>query len=83
MITKPRRKTNIRKIKVKQNCSFCNKGIKPDYKQVDILKAFISERGKILGKNSTGICAKHQRDLTKEVKRARFLALLPFLNQIR
>lgn len=80
---KPKRKTNIRKIKVKKNCDFCHKGINPDYKQIEILKVHISERGKILGKDVTGICAKHQRKLTKEIKRARFVALLPFLNQIR
>jgi len=51
-----------------------------DYKDVDLLKKFITEHGKILPRRLTGLTAKQQRDLTNSVKRARILALLPFVN---
>lgn len=72
MLRKPRRK-NIRLV-----CYFCTNKTLPDYKDVGVLQRFISERGKILGRDKTGACTKHQRRLTGAVKRARFLALLPF-----
>lgn len=50
-----------------------------DYKDVDLLKKFISERGKILPRRVTGTCAKHQRMLTRAIKRARQMALLPYV----
>ncbi len=51
-----------------------------DYKDVDLLKKFITDRGKILPRRLTGLTAKQQRDLTNAVKRARIVALLPFVN---
>ena len=51
-----------------------------DYKDVDLLKKFITERGKILPRRLTVLTAKQQRDLTNAVKRARIVALLPFVN---
>ena len=51
-----------------------------DYKDVDLLKKFITERGKIPPRRLTGLTAKQQRDLTNAVKRARIVALLPFVN---
>jgi small subunit ribosomal protein S18 len=51
-----------------------------DYKDVDLLKKFITERGKILPRRLTGLTAKQHRDLTNAVKRARIVALLPFVN---
>jgi len=51
-----------------------------DYKDVDLLKKFITERGRILPRRLTGLTAKQQRDLTNAVKRARIVALLPFVN---
>ncbi len=51
-----------------------------DYKDVDLLKKFITDRGKILPRRLTGLTAKQQRDLTNAVKRARIIALLPFVN---
>ena len=51
-----------------------------DYKDVDLLKKFITETGKILPRRLTGLTAKQQRDLTNAVKRARIVALLPFVN---
>ncbi|HIK26845.1 MAG: 30S ribosomal protein S18 [Oscillatoriaceae bacterium SKW80] len=58
--------------------------IKPDepidYKDVELLRKFITERGKILPRRITGLTAKQQRDMTKAIKRARYMALLPFIN---
>jgi small subunit ribosomal protein S18 len=52
-----------------------------DYKDVELLRKFITERGKILPRRITGLTAKQQRDMTKAIKQARLLALLPFINQ--
>jgi len=58
-------------------CRFCaNKELPLDYKRPDILSEFITERGKIIARRITGTCAKHQRALTREIKRARQMALL-------
>jgi small subunit ribosomal protein S18 len=51
-----------------------------DSKDVDLLRKFITERGKILPRRSTGLTAKPQRDLTTGIKRARIIALLPYVN---
>jgi small subunit ribosomal protein S18 len=51
-----------------------------DYKDVDLLRRFITERGKILPRRITGLTAKQQRRLTTAVKRSRIMALLPFVN---
>jgi small subunit ribosomal protein S18 len=51
-----------------------------DYKDVDLLRKFITERGKILPRRISGLTAKQQRDLTTAIKRARMLALLPYVN---
>jgi small subunit ribosomal protein S18 len=61
-------------------CRFCADHIPfVDYKQIPVLKNFTTERGKILSSRITGTCAKHQRQLTQAIKRARVLALLPFV----
>lgn len=52
-----------------------------DYKDIELLRKFITERGKLLPRRITGLTAKQQRDLTTAVKRARILALLPFINK--
>lgn len=51
-----------------------------DYKDIDLLRKFVTERGKILPRRITGLTAKQQRDLTLAIKRARLVALLPFVN---
>ncbi len=62
-------------------CVFCSeKTADIDYKDVTRLKKFISERGKILPRRISGNCAKHQRQLTREIKRARHIALLPYIS---
>jgi len=61
-------------------CRFCEKGIKDiDYKNVDILRRYTAERGKISPRRITGTCAYHQRKLSAAVKRARLLALMPYI----
>ena len=55
-----------------------NSNTKFDYKDVALLRQFITDRGKIIARSRTGITAKQQRELTKAIKRARILALLPF-----
>jgi small subunit ribosomal protein S18 len=52
-----------------------------DYKDVDLLRKFITERGKILPRRISGLTAQQQRDLTTAIKRARMLALLPYVNR--
>ena len=63
----------------KKVCIFCADQSKAiDYKDVNLLKRYVSERGKILPRRITGNCAKHQRALTVAVKRARHIALMPY-----
>lgn len=52
-----------------------------DYKDIDLLRKFISEQGKILSRRSTGLSTKQQKKVTKSIKRSRILALLPFLKK--
>jgi small subunit ribosomal protein S18 len=60
-------------------CVFCaDSAMKIDYKDVKTLNHFVTERGKILPRRISGNCAKHQRDLTTAIKRARNIALMPF-----
>jgi small subunit ribosomal protein S18 len=63
----------------KKVCRFCTQKMKIDYKDGDALRRFITERGKILPRRITGTCAKHQRALALAIKRARVIALLPFV----
>jgi small subunit ribosomal protein S18 len=63
----------------KKVCKFCSEKMKIDYKDADTLRRFITERGKILPGRITGTCSKHQRSLALAIKRARIIALLPFV----
>jgi len=63
----------------KKVCVFCGKDNVIDYKDTAKLKKYISERGKILPRRITGTCAKHQRALTVAIKRARHVALMPYV----
>jgi small subunit ribosomal protein S18 len=70
-----RRKRTFQRRKV---CRFCaDKQIKIDYKDPRTLRSFISERGKIVPRRISGNCARHQREITEAIKRARNIALLP------
>ena len=72
--------TRVRPHKRKKVCQFCvDKLTSIDYKDTAQLRRFISERGKILPRRTTGTCAAHQRQLTVAIKRARQIALLPYV----
>jgi small subunit ribosomal protein S18 len=61
-------------------CRFCAEKVRDiDYKQIQVLRTFITDSGKILSSRITGSCAGHQRQLSKAIKRARNLALLPYV----
>lgn len=62
----------------KKVCQLCA-GNEVNYKDADVLRKFINEKGKILPRRVTGTCAKHQRDVAREIKRARMVAILPFV----
>ena len=68
---------------VPRNCPFDKNGNTPDYKDIDMLQKYVSDRAKILGKDRTGICSKHQRRLSIAIKRARHLGLLPFVPTLK
>ena len=75
---KTERPFRARKAK-KKVCQFCVDQVQDiDYKDVAKLRRYVSERAKILPRRITGTCAKHQRQLTSAIKRARHIALLPF-----
>lgn len=66
----------------KKVCSFCaDKANSIDYKDVNRLKKYITEKGKILPRRQTGTCARHQRMLTQAIKRARYMALIPYVGE--
>lgn len=66
----------------KRVCLFCKEKVKEiDYKDVAKINKFISERGKMIPRRNSGACAKHQRKIASAIKRARFIALLPFVRK--
>jgi small subunit ribosomal protein S18 len=60
----------------KRKCKLCEDQVQVDYKQPELLKRFITERGKIVSRHSSGTCAKHQREITRAIKRARVMLLV-------
>jgi len=64
--------------RLKKVCQFCSNKTEPHYFDIVALRRFINDRGRIVTRTRSGSCAKHQRRITKEIKRARHLALLPF-----
>ena len=79
--SKPKeRRSRVRYVARRRSCSFCaDKVASIDYKDPVKLHSYISDRGKIVPRRSTGACAKHQRALAVAIKRARHLALLPYV----
>ncbi len=63
--------------KKKKVCYMCT-GKDIDYKDIEVLKKYVNEKGKILPRRVTGACAKHQRHIAEQVKKARAIALLPY-----
>ena len=75
----PQKKVQIKRRKRRRVCFCCaNKVHILDYKQTDIVKRFVTDRGKIVPRRNSGVCAKHQRLVASTVKRARFMGLVPF-----
>jgi small subunit ribosomal protein S18 len=73
---KPRRRKYVQNLK----CPLCESGVKDvTYKDIYQLKKFTSVRGKIISTEKSGVCHNHQRQLTRAIKRARYMALLPFV----
>jgi len=64
---------------VARDCPFCHQKTDPNYKDINVLTRYLSERGKLLPQTRTGLCSLHQRSVTQEIKRARHVALLPFV----
>jgi small subunit ribosomal protein S18 len=65
-------------------CQFCaDKNLHIDYKHADMLRRFVTEEGKIRPRRQTGTCARHQRELATAIKRARHIALLPYVGGTR
>jgi small subunit ribosomal protein S18 len=63
----------------KRGCKFCeDKDVEIDYKDVSTLKKYTTDVGKIIGRRKSGLCAKHQRAIANAIKKARFMALMPF-----
>jgi small subunit ribosomal protein S18 len=78
---KKKKKSNSKPNLSNLTCPLCTEGLKTvDYKDTGRLKKYVSRRGKTLPRSRTGVCAKHQRSVAVAVKRARYVALLPFLN---
>ena len=65
-----------------QQCFFCSQNLKEvDYKEIDLLKRFVSSQAKIIDPRHTSVCAKHQRKVAQAVKRARFMGLLAYVRK--
>lgn len=76
------RKRRPQQVRTRRVCIFCAENAKKiDYKQTDVLKRFLTERGQIRPRRKTSLCTKHQRRLGTAVKRARFMALLPYTGE--
>lgn len=71
-----------RRFQRKKFCRFCSEKVAfLDYKETKILRSYLTDKGKILPRRITGACAKHQRDLTEAIKKARSIALLSFVEK--
>lgn len=75
-------KTDSGEVKKVKRCQFCQNKTNPSYTDTVALRRFMSDRAKIVSRLRTGVCSKHQRKLSKEIKYARHLALLPFVPSV-
>jgi small subunit ribosomal protein S18 len=79
----PQQRNQRRRYSRPKYCQFCaDSSIELDYKNLDLLKRFVTEGGKIRPRRQTGTCAKHQRALAIEIKKARHIATLPFSGEV-
>lgn len=66
----------------KEQCFFCSQNVGDiDYKEIDLLRRFVSSQAKIIDPQHTGTCSKHQRRIARAIKRARFMGLLPYVRR--
>ena len=79
MAQRTQRKPIRRKIIVPKDCYFCTEKVAPYFTDIAVLQRYTTDRGKIIGRARSGICAKHQKDLSDSIKYARHLALIPFI----
>lgn len=77
----PRPKLPLRR--KKGACTLCKEKLSSDWKDVEFLAKYMSERGRISSTASTNVCAKHQRKLALAIKRARYIGLLPFVTKVK
>lgn len=70
------------RVKLKKVCAFCQNKLIPSYTDLATLRRFLTDRAKIVAKERSGVCAKHQRGVAKNIKYARHLSLLPFVPKI-
>jgi small subunit ribosomal protein S18 len=68
-----------KKARMKKVCWFDQNSIEPDYKDQRMMEGFVTERGKIVPRRLSGTCSKHQKQLAVAIKRARYLAMIPFV----
>ncbi|MBU1122936.1 MAG: 30S ribosomal protein S18 [Candidatus Omnitrophota bacterium] len=76
-----KRKPRVTVIGPKKKCVFCEKSLEIDYKNIELLSRYVSAKGKMLSRRISGNCAKHQRKVSSEIKRARFLNLIPYVGR--
>lgn len=69
-------------VRTKRPCIYCKEAKEPSFTDIIALRKFMSERARIIPKTRSGACSKHQRRITKQIKYARELAMLPFVNKI-
>jgi len=74
-------KSAKRIVRVKKNCVFCKNELDIDYKNIELLGKYVSSRGRIAARRISGNCAKHQRKVAQEIKRARYMNLLPYVGK--
>ncbi len=76
-----RKKPIRREARFKKQCAFCKQDQDIDYKDIELLGRFVSSKGRIVSRRMSGNCAKHQRKVAAEVKRARYLNLLSYVGR--
>lgn len=69
-------------VRSKKLCFFCQSKTEPNYTDTNILRKFTTDRAKIISRTKSNLCARHQRSVTRNIKYARHLALLPFVPQV-
>ncbi len=76
-------KVKIRRPPRDRKCRFCEDHVEHiDYKEVNLLRRYTSDKAKMKPRRSTGVCAPHQRKLARAIKRARFMGLLPYVREL-